>query len=112
MTQRNDTRRDTVVATTTITKYRFVGRDGGQGAITDPKGVALYSAQIGDAVSVVVDGTFQCECVGAIAKNQRVKVLSDGRVQGITDGSAGFVSLSAAAADGQLVEVDLQRITA
>lgn len=120
MTQRKDERKDTVVATTAIVKYRFISRAGGQGAITagvgaantaaSPLGVALYDGKIGDQIAVVCDGTVQVECSGAIPANSGVTIGADGRIANA--GSTGgylMYSKTATTAAGQLCEVDINK---
>lgn len=120
MTQRKDERKDTVIATTAIVKYRFISRAGAQGTITAgvgvansptaPLGVALYDGKIGDQIAVVCDGTVQVECSAAIPANSGVTIGADGRIAtaGANAGTLMYSKTGTTAA-GQLCEVDLNR---
>jgi hypothetical protein len=120
MTQRKDERKDTVVATTAIVKYRFISCSGGQGAITagtgasaaqsanSPLGVALYDGKIGDQIAVVCDGTVQVECNAAIPANSGIAIAADGRVYNAGATAGIYMNNKAATtAAGQLCEVDI-----
>jgi hypothetical protein len=121
MTQRKDERKDTVVATTAIVKYRFISRAGGQGAIAGgnaaantpaaPLGVALYDGKVGDQIAVVCDGTVQVECTGAIVAGSGVIVQPDGRISN-AGGTGGYFmySKTSTTAAGQLCEVDINKV--
>lgn len=120
MTQRKDERKDTVIATTAIVKYRFISRAGGQGAITTgnaaanspsaPLGVALFDGKIGDQIAVVCDGTVQVECAFPISAGSGVSVGGDGRLlsAGTSSGTMMY-SKTTTTAGGQLCEVDINK---
>lgn len=120
MTQRKDERKDTVIATTAIVKYRFISCGGGQGAITagtagsaaqsaaGPLGVALHDAKIGDPVAVVCSGTVQVECNAAIPIHSGIAIAADGRVYNAGATAGIYMNNKAATtAAGQLTEIDL-----
>jgi hypothetical protein len=103
----------TQVAAAAVAAARFVGLMTGQQCASGSKalGVSQYPAAIGDAFAVDVLGTTIVEAGGAIAAGAEVKAAADGSGKAIARGGAGpldGIAVTAAAADGQKIEILLK----
>ena len=78
-----------------------------------PFGVIQETAVAGQAVPVMISGISQVVAGGAIALGARVYLqATTGRVDDVDTGTCCGVSLSATAADGEIVIVDLSQMGA
>lgn len=96
----------TVVSTTALTQFRGVNVAGAQaGAAANSLGPAMYTAGIGEAVTVVAMGSAVCEAGAAVALGAALETDALGRyitkAAGVTVGRA----LTAASAAGDRIEV-------
>jgi hypothetical protein len=103
----------TMVALVALAANRFAAYDGGYpsavGGVKDCQGVTESDAAAGDAVSVVTDYSYLVEASAAVAFGDYIKPAVDGTgraaVGTLTDHCGR--ALGAAAAAGQLVEVQI-----
>lgn len=113
--QYNKTHAVTLVAMAALAASRFVAYDGGYpsiaGGAKDVQGVTETAAELGDAVSAITHYSALVEAEAAIAFGALVKVGTDGKA--ITGSAADHCgrALGAAAAAGQLIEVQLYKHT-
>jgi hypothetical protein len=115
MSQYEKTHATTVAVSATIPAHRFVGYDGAPatsaGDAHDAIGVSEFSAEQGEVVSAITGWSAIVEAGDAIAQFAFVKPDAQGRaVTGATDETCGR-ALEAAAAAGDLIEVELYRHT-
>lgn len=101
----------TLVATVALDAHRFVAYDGGYptaaGGAKDAQGVTETAAASGEAVAVVTSYSYLVEAGGAVAFGALVKPDLTGRaVTGSLAEHCGR-ALGAAAAEGQLIEVEI-----
>lgn len=105
----------TVTATAAVTKHRFASYAGAHAPVApangtqDSQGVFEESAASGEAVSVVTDYSYLVEASAAIALGDYVKPAADGSGRAAPGSLADHCgrALGAAAAAGQLVEVQI-----
>jgi hypothetical protein len=103
----------TVLLTASVAAHRFVGYDGAPatsaGGAHDAIGVSETDGQAGEAISVITGWSAVVEAGGAVARSACVKPDATGRaVTGATDETCGR-ALEAAAAAGDLIEVEIYR---
>jgi hypothetical protein len=101
----------TAIATAAITTNRFVGMMTGAPCAAAAKalGVAQYSAAIGEAFTVDVQGTSILEAGAAVAVGDPIK--ADASARGIPQAGAGVIlgyAVTAASAAGQKFEILLE----
>tara|TARA_R110002049_G_scaffold60182_4_gene162009 strand:- start:217 stop:585 length:369 start_codon:yes stop_codon:yes gene_type:complete len=105
----------TVVLTAAVEPHRLISFGGGYavgtagaGGATDAQGVSETGGAIGEAISVVTDYSYLVVAGGEVAAGAFIKPGTDGKaVAGSITDNCGR-ALSAAAADGDLIEVVLQ----
>lgn len=97
----------TVTATSSVAAQRFVTPAGAQaGAGENTLGVARVAAVAADKLPVDVLGTAIVEAGAAVAVNATIKADANGKaITWATSGAKVALALSAAAADGDLIEV-------
>lgn len=103
----------TVLASVVLSAKRFVAHDGGYpsaaGGLKTVAGVTETSAEVGDAVSAIVSYSAPVEAGGAVAAGAFVKPDATGRAVTGTAADHCGRALSAAAAEGDVIEVVLYR---
>ena len=98
----------TASATAAVTKNRFVGYGGAHAVAAGAAlGVSRTGAALGEDFTVDVLGTALVEASGAIAAGGAVEVGATGKAAALAAGVTVARALSAAAADGNLIEVVL-----
>lgn len=96
----------TIAAAVALSAQRFVGFDGNYPAAGEAAyGATLTDADVGDQVNVTVLGTAALEAGEAIALGAEVEVGADGKAMSRVNGASSGRALSAAAQDGDRIEV-------
>ncbi|MEL7168258.1 MAG: capsid cement protein [Bacteroidota bacterium] len=95
-----------ILAASAIVQRRFVAPDGTQaGAAANTLGVASYDVATGDMAAVHVLGTTVVEAGGAVAAGAAIETDASGKAVTNAAGPVVGRALTAAAADGDLIEV-------
>lgn len=105
----------TVVLAATVVSCRFISFGGGYasgaagaGGLTDCQGVSEVAGEADTAISVVTGYSYLVEAGGAITAGAFVKPGTDGKAVAGTIADNCGRAVSAAGADGDLIEVILQ----